>query len=232
MDMQFGDFLRALITADSDLVPDDPHGYRAALIKACRLRGIIPERVRSYSEEALRWCGPDEIGRPLPPPCEALDYRIIRWRDAQSRADAEAQIERHNAKALHDYATANAEVLGLDPDPARKIEAHSFHPIHRISPDGQLVINFVAEFLQQRTAPVAPSVPNSPTFTYRGGSTVIFGEEHEVRYVIEKSITNRSRLLKQQGFHLRQLEAPAGAAYVAPQQVPSQVNFQLVHRGV
>jgi hypothetical protein len=232
VDMQFGDFLRALITADSDLVPDDPHGYRAALIKAFRLRGIIPERVRSYSEEALRWCGPAETGRALLPSCEGLDYRIPRWRDARSRADAEAAIERHNAQVLHDYAVANAATLGLDPDPARKIEAHSFHPIHRSSPDGQLVVNVVAEFLQQRTEPVAPAVPNSPTFTYRGGSTVIFGEEYEVRYVIEKSIGNQRRLQRQQGFHLSQLEAATGAAYVAAQQVPSQVNFQLVHRGV
>jgi hypothetical protein len=232
VDMQFGDFLRALITADSDLVPDDPHGYRAALIKAFRLRGIIPERVRSYSEEALRWCGPDVTGRPLPPPCEKLDYRIVRRRDARSRADEEAAIDRHNAQVLHAYATANARALGLDPDPARKIEAHSFHPIHRIGPDGQLVVNFVAEFLQQRTEPVAPNVPNSPTFTYRGGSTVIFGEEHEVRYVIEKSIENQRRLATQRDFHLGQLETAPGAAYLAAKQVPSQVNFQLVHRGM
>ena len=33
VDVQFGDFLRALITADHDLVPDDPYGYRASLIE-------------------------------------------------------------------------------------------------------------------------------------------------------------------------------------------------------
>src|SRR5262249_23174334 len=47
--------LRALITADLDLVPDDIWGYRTALIDAFRSRGIYPMGVSSYSEEALRW---------------------------------------------------------------------------------------------------------------------------------------------------------------------------------
>jgi hypothetical protein len=62
VDIQFGDFLRALITADYDLVPDDPFGYRAALIEAFRLRGIRPEGVTSYSEDSLRWCPPERPG--------------------------------------------------------------------------------------------------------------------------------------------------------------------------
>ncbi|HLL99512.1 MAG TPA: hypothetical protein VK400_00520, partial [Pyrinomonadaceae bacterium] len=42
VDISFGDFLRAMITADYDLVSDDPLGYRDALIDAFRLRGIRP----------------------------------------------------------------------------------------------------------------------------------------------------------------------------------------------
>ena len=36
VDIRFGEFLRAMITADFDLVSDDPIGYRAALIDAFR----------------------------------------------------------------------------------------------------------------------------------------------------------------------------------------------------
>jgi hypothetical protein len=32
VDLRFGDFLRAMITADHDLVPDDPFGYREAIV--------------------------------------------------------------------------------------------------------------------------------------------------------------------------------------------------------
>src|SRR5262245_1483822 len=40
VDLTFGEYLRALITADADLVPVDKHGYRTAFIEAFRNRGI------------------------------------------------------------------------------------------------------------------------------------------------------------------------------------------------
>lgn len=54
-DITFGDYLRALITADYDLVPNDKHGYRIALIESFRRWGILPEGLRTLSEEQLRW---------------------------------------------------------------------------------------------------------------------------------------------------------------------------------
>ena len=55
VDILFGDYLRAVITADHHLFPDDKYSYRAALIDAFRSRGIIPESVTSFSEESLLW---------------------------------------------------------------------------------------------------------------------------------------------------------------------------------
>jgi len=40
VDMTFGEYLRALVTADTDLVPNDPVGYRLAFLEAFRRRGI------------------------------------------------------------------------------------------------------------------------------------------------------------------------------------------------
>lgn len=57
-DLTFGDYLRALITLDSDLFPDDPLRYRVALIEAFRTRGIYPHDVRTLSEDSLRWRRP------------------------------------------------------------------------------------------------------------------------------------------------------------------------------
>jgi hypothetical protein len=59
VDVTFGDYLRALITADLDLVADDTFGYRVAFMEAFRRRGIYPGDARSLSEESLRWQGPD-----------------------------------------------------------------------------------------------------------------------------------------------------------------------------
>ncbi len=227
VDVQFGEFLRAIITADSDLVPDDSHGYRAEIIKAFRLRGIIPQRVKSYSEEALRWCPPDVTGKPPVGRCEGLEYRIATG-GKRSAEEENAHREAYNEKLLHKFAATNAEALGLDPQ--LPVQSHSFHPIHRISPTGKLTIDFVAEFLQKRKEPLDPDAPGSPAFAFHGGSTVIFDDHGEVRYVIEKSIANQNRLEQQRSFHLLATGRSALSPYVN-MHLNTQVNFQLLHRG-
>src|SRR5262249_45433101 len=59
VDLRFGEYLRALITADRDLVPDDPWGYRPAFIQGFRRRGIYPENVRNLSSDSLCWEHPE-----------------------------------------------------------------------------------------------------------------------------------------------------------------------------
>jgi hypothetical protein len=58
-DITFGSYLRALITADLDIAPEDENGYRVALIEAFRARGIFPRRVNTLSIESLCWNRPD-----------------------------------------------------------------------------------------------------------------------------------------------------------------------------
>ena len=60
VDLTFGEYLRALITADMDLMPDDEQRYRVAFIEAFRRRGIYPRDVRTLSEDSLRWNRPGE----------------------------------------------------------------------------------------------------------------------------------------------------------------------------
>jgi hypothetical protein len=59
VDITFGEYLRAIITADTDLVSDDSRDYRLAFIDAFRRRGIYPEGIKTLSEESLRYrCEP------------------------------------------------------------------------------------------------------------------------------------------------------------------------------
>lgn len=58
VDITYGNYLRALVTADMDIAPEDEQGYRIALIEAFRARGIFPDRVRTMSPESLRWSRP------------------------------------------------------------------------------------------------------------------------------------------------------------------------------
>jgi hypothetical protein len=59
VDITFGEYLRAIITADTDLITDDSRDYRLAFIDAFRRRGIYPQGIKTLSEESLRYvCRP------------------------------------------------------------------------------------------------------------------------------------------------------------------------------
>jgi hypothetical protein len=66
VNLEFGDFLRAIITADRDLVRDDDRGYRVAFIDAFRERGIVPYQIRRLAEDSLLW---------EPPPARSVRSR-------------------------------------------------------------------------------------------------------------------------------------------------------------
>ncbi len=54
-DITFGDYIRALITADCEIAPEDVRGYRVALIEAFREWGFYADRVNTMSVESLKW---------------------------------------------------------------------------------------------------------------------------------------------------------------------------------
>jgi hypothetical protein len=56
----FGDYLRAIVTAETDFNPDDTGGYRLAFVESFRQWGIQPEGRRSMSVEGLLWPTGDE----------------------------------------------------------------------------------------------------------------------------------------------------------------------------
>ncbi|HUS00265.1 MAG TPA: hypothetical protein VMY77_00975 [Chitinophagaceae bacterium] len=60
VDLTFGDYLRALITADVEHNPEDEDGLRFALLESFRSWGIIPKEINTYSVESLMWKSLDE----------------------------------------------------------------------------------------------------------------------------------------------------------------------------
>jgi hypothetical protein len=113
VDITFGDYLRALITADAELVPDDPHRYRLAFIDAFRQRGIYPRDVRSLGEDSLRWKQLDahewqSLSRILPP-ANVMRMMVSVWTfsaDAglMDEETAEALKELKKSRKLDDMA--------------------------------------------------------------------------------------------------------------------------------
>ena len=55
IDVTFGDYLRAIITADIDMVAEDERNYRVAFIEAFQKRGIFPSGIKTMSVEALAY---------------------------------------------------------------------------------------------------------------------------------------------------------------------------------
>ena len=58
VDITFGDYLRALMTADLDQVAEDTLGYRTAFLQAFRARNLLPPALRTVSIETLAWRKP------------------------------------------------------------------------------------------------------------------------------------------------------------------------------
>jgi hypothetical protein len=242
VDILFGDFLRAMITSDHDLFPDDRYGYRAALIDAFRSRGIVPENVNSYSEESLLWCPPEVTGTDdddLLLRCEGLRFDVF---NAEDKEYVKA-LQKKNAIILHQFAVKNAKKLGLSTDPDLKIWVGSFHEMHRMSDDGKLMFDIVVEFTQRREkVPLDPVDPNSPTFTFRGGTTLILNQNGWVRYAIKKSIcdkkddnnNNNIRLKRQRDYLLMRQSEMGLAPYTDEGTVferTLKADFGIIHRG-
>ncbi len=76
VDVTFGDYLRALITADKDMVADDERNYRVAFVEAFQKRGIFPKGLKSMSLEVLSHQENPSLG--APDEMEALFVRFLR----------------------------------------------------------------------------------------------------------------------------------------------------------
>jgi hypothetical protein len=116
VDMTFGEYLRAIITADHDLVPNDPHCYRIAMAQAFRRRGIVPESSLSMAPDSLLWEAPDPEDIPkgdwddfadlLPRLQFALDYRtFLEEYSGKNFREANAKIISENQAVVHGWLT-------------------------------------------------------------------------------------------------------------------------------
>jgi hypothetical protein len=114
VDVSFGSYFRALITADLDIAPEDETGYRVALIEAFRARGIFPSRVDTLSVESLKWSAPEFT----PDETRALEWLADRMRDDITgliEAGDRETLYRRSRRAqrkLHALLLGNAPLFG------------------------------------------------------------------------------------------------------------------------
>lgn len=203
VDITFGDYLRALITADRDNHPADPLGVRDALMQAFRLRGILPEDAQYFAEESLCWS-------PVPPG-ELPDFEGLDFGDPNGLTRAEKD---QNGEILRKYAQDNAIKLGFTP--GKYISVPSFHPAFRLTPDGSMRVDMVVEMAQTADIPYDPNRPSLGTFPMRSGSTLLISKPPMkegfygpgfLRYLIRKRLDGpygEKRQRRQRSFSLRE----------------------------
>ena len=194
--LQLGEYLRALVTADRELVPDDPWNYRDELISSFAARGIYPPGVSQLSEDALCWRPP---ARFIEPATELHFARLRFAGDPSLPADESESIRQ--AEALWEFVSRPhvADEFGLAP-PDEDIEpccVESIRTSRRIGPDGQVLFDLVAEISQRRRTYDPQSQQAGKFF---GGCTVIIGPEGDIRYIISKNIKDDARLARQQNY--------------------------------
>lgn len=101
-DVSFGDYLRALITADLDIAPEDESNYRLALIEAFRARGIFPDRVNTLSIDSLRWSDPELTSR---------HRRTFAWLAQELKHDIQQLVDTTSREELYERSRMAQERL-------------------------------------------------------------------------------------------------------------------------
>jgi hypothetical protein len=239
VDLTFGEYLRALITADLDLMPEDQHRYRVAFIEAFRRRGIYPRDVRTLSEDSLRWSRPgeDPCGKPgeteerlrqfikniqLRSQVEKLRYLRTRREIWETTRTIRAQLH----DAIRDQ-VLKAEILqrltGLalaeyQAPPGVKVHrdgqpvfsVQALREARRERGDGRVLNQVFITLLQKETVDY-----QGEKHTIRCGSVLVLDlDEQRVTYVIRKGLGDQERFLRTIEFQeSQQSTASLGATY-------------------
>lgn len=170
LDIEYGDFLSALITADSEAFPDDEkYRYRKAILASFASYGIAPA-----SGSATR------PGLWLPPKCD-LTY-----------GHAHAEPMRWDRDAVFRFLWENRKPLELDEDALTIVE--SVRPVARMSVDGFVLRETVVEYFQLldlRAGELGGAGVKKPKgmdaslpVRLQGGGTILFDEFGHVKYHI------------------------------------------------
>ena len=233
VDVTFFEFLRAAITADFDLVPDDRLNYRVAFIDAFRRRGIYPKdgshgtsaAGRTLSVDSLRWRGPDPARRPMH--WDAIDAQYVKIaKSLKPYADQHLYLKdrrrRFSRKILRQqklkaqFQDAFREVpdfareVGLNPD--HDFEVEELRSAMRIGPDGQSIPQVLISLTQTISLP-----SNGPSDKFPGGSTFIIDlAVPTVRYCVSKSADNEAMRNRTAEFLAQAQRDPLHALFFRP----------------
>jgi hypothetical protein len=201
IDISFGTYLRAIVTADREQVGEDRLGYRTAFLETFRKLDLLPTDLRTVSVETLRWRRHPERTSLQPNRADALakllreavDVLDIDWQANLPRAHI-FELARARRRNLHKVMKAHFDAVpdlgvdfGLDPALGRydsdgnpveaaagiTFEVREVRAVQRQRPDGGIAAEILVVLAQRRPEPLYGSDPQNGWFWFRGGITVI-----------------------------------------------------------
>jgi hypothetical protein len=186
VDVTFGDVVRAVITADRDLYPDDALRLRGRLVESLRQRGIFPPGVVSLADQALLWQAPPQPlslaeGRAAIDLGELVRESTVKL-DPSASVDGSPERSAHLYRQARSWARTHAYELGLDPE-AGRIDVPGIHVAFQIAADGQPRPRIFAQFVQRRE-----DLEKGDGVRIHAGCTVIAAVDGTVSYLIPKPL--------------------------------------------
>lgn len=175
VELEFDDVLDAMLVADAVVAPDDAHGYRDAVREAFGAYGIVQPADRIV----------DVAGTGAP-----LYYDHVN-----------ATALRTNPDEVFRFVWQNLDALGLRPD--YELEVAAVRPAVRVGPDGLLVEEVVADYVQvldltgtqagERGIGLPHSVSGDTPIQIWGGGTLIFDQFGRLKFHQRKPLDDWDR---------------------------------------
>ena len=252
VDLDFGDYLRAIITADYDVVPDDKLQYRVAFVESFRNWRIYPTSMQTLSPQSLRWRelqfdqSKSFLTEVLSEAREFVDgahylmYHKCFDSSQTQMPERERQFyfSRNWRINLHEelrkrLSFASSELramlgadLGLDFSTGRELfEVHSLRVADKVGPNNEWQTQLILQLIQHRTE----SVDGRP-FRFAGGTTlVVDAKSLAVRYSILRNIRNQARLDRARR-NQKELQGPRQTYLAGTPFTASGQQFAAMHR--
>ena len=209
-DIDFGQYLAGLLTADRELVADDEHHYRLNLQASFRQYGI--EVPRATCDEDGCWRRYPHAGR--------LFYARSNYAAMTRSPDELFRFLWENRLELGISERAYTEVLSIDPSVRQGPDGIALH--ETVCQYAQRVDIFGSEFKSLLGAQRPADMRTTDRFTAYGGGVVILDQYGQVKYHIVNKLMDGARQRARGQFLV-------DTGQVAPAEASGRLRFAIAH---
>jgi len=236
VDIQFGDFLSAMLTADYELFPGKgKYDYRTLLRNSFAEWGIIPSSTSETARAVGHGIAEEGLWETATRPPRASDEGGL---EVQYDCVHRLSLER-DADEVFRLLWENRPALGFYKDAYTKVS--SVRPCTRVGPDGFVLHETVSEYIQlldlqagQLSAPhlgiaKPPGMPDDTQVRLHGGGVLIFDEFGRLKYHVRSRINNVERQSQRLAYLYQNRIRDAHGRYGYNDGSPRGLQFAIAH---